>query len=56
MPLRVMSEPDGSERVEAEMLKVLPWLRISMATSAKRKYNVSKSKAGCSVLVGFDEV
>ena len=45
MPLRVMSEFDGSQRVDVGMLlKVLSWLRISMATSAKCKYNVSEAK------------
>ena len=45
MPLRVMSEFDGSQRVEVGMLvKVLPWLCISMATSAECKYNMSKAK------------
>ena len=40
-----MSELDGSQRVEVGMLlKVLSWLRISMATSAKCKYNVSEAK------------
>ena len=48
--------PESDERigrVEVEMLKVLPWLHISMATSAKCKYNVSKSKRVAVYLQGL---